>query len=126
MELENILKNYLNEEIVTENTMLSITNLEKKSKDYEEDLEDEDMKDYEEEDEEEDDEDEDEDEDDEDEDDEEEDEDDEEYTDIDIETISDMEKIKIVLDILNHIKKDYDGLDDTIITLQDIIDENSY
>jgi hypothetical protein len=117
MELENILKDFLEEkeitkkESVNETTFLSISNLEKKSKDYDkdQDMEDEDYDDMDEE-----------------EDDEDYNDEDEEYVDLDIETISDIERIKIACDILNHIENDYLGLDKIIMTLQDIIEENEY
>ena len=57
---------------------------------------------------------------------EEEDEDeDEDYQDIDIETISDIERMKIASDILHHIQNYYPGLEKIIMTLEDIIEDSS-
>lgn len=116
MELENILKDFLEEkevkkkETVNEETFLSISSLKEKSKDYEDDYEDEEEDDdYEDEDESE----------------EDEDEEEDDYEELDIELISDVERMKIANDILNHIENDYPGLDKIIMILQDIIEDNN-
>jgi ABC-type Zn2+ transport system substrate-binding protein/surface adhesin len=104
MELENVLNSFLEgkevekrsdkKEIVDER-LLMISNL--KEKEDEEDEED-----YEEED---------------------EDEDEEDYEELDIEAISDEEKIKIACDILNHVQEYHPGLDKAIMILQDIVED---
>jgi thymidine kinase len=49
----------------------------------------------------------------------------EEMEDIDIEKITDVEKIKIALDILYNVSKDYYGLSKSIMLLTDIVHENN-
>jgi hypothetical protein len=56
---------------------------------------------------------------------EEDDEDEDDYQDIDIESISDVERMKIASDILHHIQNYYPGLEKIIMTLEDIIEDNS-
>jgi hypothetical protein len=56
---------------------------------------------------------------------EEEEDEDEDYQDIDIETISDIERMKIASDILHHIQNYYPGLEKIIMTLEDIIEDSS-
>ena len=117
MELENILNGFLegkeveketNKKEIVNERFLMISNL-KDEKDYEED---EDEDDYEEDDE-----------DDYEEDEEDEDEE-EDYEELDIEVISDEEKIKIACDILNHVENYHPGLDKAIMILQDMIEDN--
>jgi len=116
MELEKILNNYLEgKEIIKENNDMNSLNNNLDDEDlYEEDEDLEDQDSYEDGEEDYDDE-----------------EDDEEYGDddfeeVDIETITDLEKMKIVCDILNHIENDYPGLEKIITILQDIIEDNQY
>lgn len=110
MELEKILNNYLEgKEVIKENMDMNKLNdnlddyedeeYDDENEDDEEDYDD--SEDYEED-------------------------NDEDYEDVDIETITDIEKMRIVCDILNHIENDYPGLEKIIVTLQDIIEENDY
>ena len=55
-----------------------------------------------------------------------EDEDEEDEDEIDILKITDVEKIRIALDILSNVNDYYDGLEDAIMTLQDIVEDNDY
>ena len=110
MELENILNNFLEgkevvekendkKEIVDER-FLMISNLKEKEEDEDYEEEEEDEEEYDED-------------------------EDEDYEELDIETISDEEKIKIACDVLNHVQEYHPGLDKAIMILQDII-EDSY
>lgn len=107
MELEKILTDYLEEkqvkktvekEVIDEK-FLSIRDL--KEEDYEEDEEDDEEEDYEED-------------------------EDDDTDEIDILKITDVEKIRIALDILSNVNDYYDGLEEAIMTLQDIIEDNDY
>ena len=107
MELENILNNFLEgKEVVVEKEndkkeivderFLMISNLKEKEEDEEEEEYDEDEEDEDE---------------------------DEDYEELDIEAISDEEKIKIACDILNHVQEYHPGLDKAIMILQDIVED---